>query len=90
MFKIATVNLIDNIAYKVVQQVNTPDNSGVPICPLQFYDTKHDIQFDDLDDINCLILLLNNTEMISKSLPGNVFHSLMKSVSGLKIPFISG
>ena len=73
MFKNATVNLIDNIAYKVVQQVNIPDNSGVPICPIQFYDTEHNVQSNDLDSIKCKILLLNNTEMISKSLPSELF-----------------
>ena len=67
----ATVSVVDNIAYKViVLQENTPDNSGVPLCPLQVYRIKYTIELDDLDGINCTLLLLNNTEMISKSLPG--------------------
>ena len=42
----------------------------MPICLLQVYDTETSIQSDDLDAINCTLLLLNNTEMISKSQPG--------------------
>ena len=66
----ATVSIVNNIAYKVVLHENSADNSGVPICPLQFYDTSHTVGLDDLDGINCTLILLNNTEMILKSLPG--------------------
>ena len=69
----ATVSVLDNIAYKVIIQENTPDTSGVPKCPLHFFDSEHIIEFDDLDGINCSFLVLNNTEMISKSLPNQLF-----------------
>ena len=68
IFIFATVSIVDNIAYKVVLQVNTP---GVSNCPLQVSDTyQGGTPFGDLDSINCTFSLLNNIEMISKSLPG--------------------
>ena len=68
IFIFATVSIVGNIAYKVVLQINTP---GVSNCLLQVYDTyQYKIFTDDLYTINCTFSLLNNTEMISKSLPG--------------------
>ena len=72
----ATVYIVDNVAYKVLVQENPLDNLGVPICPLQVYGNEQSIQSDDLDGINCTFLLLNNTEMISKSLPDHLFPSI--------------
>ena len=68
----ATVNIVENVAYKVLLHKNIlPDNSGMLKCPLQVYDAEHTIQDDDdLDVINCTFLLSNNTEMITKSLLG--------------------
>ena len=69
IFIFAAVSIVDNIAYKVVLQVNTPGVSN--FCPLQIYDTyEHRVYFGNLDNINCTFSLLNNIEMISKSLPG--------------------
>ena len=68
IFIFAAVSIVDNIAYKVVLQVNTP---GVSKCPLQVYDIyEQRIYYGILNKINCTFSLLNNTEMISKSLPG--------------------
>ena len=62
----ATVIIVGNVVYKVVIQENTIERSEVHICPLQVISN---IQFANIDAINCTFLLLNNTEMISKSLP---------------------
>ena len=65
----ATVIIADNVAYKVLVHENLlPDNSGILKCPFQVYYDKHIIQDDNMDVINCTFLLINNTEMISKSL----------------------
>ena len=50
------------------------ETSVVPVCPLQVYDhdSENDNQIDDLREINCTFLLLNNTEMISKFLPREI------------------
>ena len=66
----ATVAIVDNVAYKVLIQENIVDKSGVLKCPLQVYDTILNYRLDDLDSITCTFVLLNNTEMISKYLPG--------------------
>ena len=69
----ATVRIVDNVAYKVILQEDTLDISGMPTCPLQFFDSEHIIEINDLHGISCTISLLNNTEMISKSLPNQLF-----------------
>ena len=69
----ATVRIVDNVAYKVILQEDTLDISGMPTCPLQFFNNERIIEIDDLHGISCTILLLNNTEMISKSLPNQLF-----------------
>ena len=62
----ATVIIVGNVVYKVVIQENTIEHSEVHIlCPLQVFS---DIEFANIDAINCTFLILNNTEMISKSL----------------------
>ena len=66
----ATVSIVDNIAYKVILQKNSTDNFGVPICPIQVCDDKSSNRLDDIDSVDCTFMLLNNTEMISKLLPG--------------------
>ena len=64
----ATVNIVGNVVYKVVIQEYNIEHSEVHIlCPLQVYSN---ILFANIDAFNCTFLLLNNTEMISKSLPG--------------------
>ena len=68
----ATVNILNNVVYKIIKQVSGLEKPSIPICPLQVYDPKHNRQFYYLDEINCTFLILNNTEMISKSLPGEI------------------
>ena len=72
----ATVTIVDNVAYEVLLHENIADNSGILKCPLQVYDNQRNNRLDDLDSINCTFMVLNNTEMISKYLPGyNQLHS---------------
>ena len=70
----ATVNISKNVVYKVINHVSSLETSVVPVCPLQVYDhdSENDNQIDDLREINCTFLLLNNTEMISKFLPREI------------------
>ena len=63
----AIVTIVDNVAYKVLLHENVADKSGILKCPLQAYEVK---PFEDLDSINCTFMVLNNTEMTSKYLPG--------------------
>ena len=72
MNSFATVIISNNIVYKITKQVSGLEKPSVPICPLQVYDLKHNKQFYNLDQINCTFLVLNNTEMISKSLPDEI------------------
>ena len=74
----ATVSMSNNVVYKVVKQVSGLEKPSVPICPLQVYDPKHNRQFHFLDEINCTFLISNNTEMMSKPLPGEISSFLHK------------
>ena len=66
LYSFATVIIVGNVVYKAVIQENTIEHPEVHICPLQVFSN---IEFANIDAINCKFLLLNNTEMISKSLP---------------------
>ena len=68
----ATVIISNNMVYKVTKQVSGLEKPSIPICPLQVYDPKHNKRFHKLDQINCTFLILNNTEMVSKSLPDEI------------------
>ena len=68
--RFATVSVVDNIAYKVILQENTSDNFGAAICPLQVHDIHRRGQPINLDSIYCIFILLNNTEMVWRPLPG--------------------
>ena len=65
-----TVNISHNVVYKTTKQVSALEKQAVPICPLQSYDIEHKIL--DINDISCRLLLLHNTEMISKILPTEI------------------
>ena len=65
-----TVNISHNVVYKTTKQVSALEKQAVPICPLQSYYTEHKIL--DINDISCRLLLLHNTEMISKILPTEI------------------
>ena len=61
MHILPTVNISNNVVYKTTKLVSASEKQSVHICPLQ-------ITITDLDAINHKFLLLNNTEMISKTL----------------------
>ena len=65
-----TVNISYNVVYKTTKQVSALEKQAVPICPLQSYYTKRKIL--DINDVSCRLLLLHNTEMISKILPTEI------------------
>ena len=67
---ITTVNISHNVVYKTTKQVSALEKQAVPICPLQSDYTVHKILH--ITDINCRLLLLHNTEMISKILPTEI------------------
>ena len=83
---IATVSISNNVVYKVVKHVSTMDTSAVPICPLQVYvhDSTHD---NHMHGINCTFILLNNTEMISKSLQSEIISFINKTCVWLESAF---
>jgi len=78
-----TVNISYNVVYKTIKQVNTFEKNTVPICPLQGHQT---IQHKDLqlNNISCKLILLHNTEMISKILPTEIISYANKNCTWLK------
>lgn len=81
---LATVSITNNVVYKVVKPISTEENLATPTCPLQIYDDKDNSQFDNLDEIKCIFIILNNTEMISKSLPGEITSFVSKGCDWLE------
>ena len=81
---LATVNISNNVVYKALKLVSTEENLATPTCPLQIYDDKQNNQFDNLNGIKCIFLLLNNTEMISKSLSGDIISFVNKKCDWLE------
>ena len=65
----ATFNISYNAVYKVMKLVSTFEKHAIPICPLQVYGNIDNFH---LDTINCTLLLSNNIEMISKTLPTEI------------------
>ena len=88
----AIVNVSHNVVYKTIKLVSTFERNTEPICPLQGYKiTQHkELQFNN---ISCKLLLLHNTEMISKIdifpyvsnnctwLKGSIFEKMIVNVS---------
>ena len=88
----AIVNVSHNVVYKTIKLVSTFERNTEPICPLQGYKiTQHkELQFNN---ISCKLLLLHNTEMISKIdifpyvsnnctwLKGSIFEKMNVNVS---------
>ena len=73
MFSSATANVSHNIVYKVLKFTNIFQKHSIPICPIQVY-TNIDIfqKTFNMDTMNCTLLLSNNIEMISKTLPTEI------------------
>ena len=73
-YKIA--NISHNVVYKIIKQVNIFEKHAIPICPLQGHSLDGILSNNhkslQLDEIRCRLLLLNNTEMISKILPNEI------------------
>ena len=68
--RFTTVSVVDNIAYKVILQQNTPDNFGTSTCPLQVYYIHRCGKLINLESLYCTFILQNNIEMVLKPLPG--------------------
>ena len=66
---LATVNISHNVVYKVIKFVSTFERHALSICPLQIYGSNKTLH---LDAISCILLLSNNTKMISKTLPTEI------------------
>ena len=77
-----TVNISHNVVYKTTKQVSALEKQAVPICPLQSYDIEHKIL--DINDISYRLLLLHNTEMISKILPTDIISYVNKKCTWLE------
>ena len=65
------VNISYNVVYKTIKLVSTLEKYAVPICPLQGHRIMNSKNLQ-LKNISCKLLLLHNTEMISKSLPTEI------------------
>ena len=72
-----TVNISYNTVYKTITLVNTFEENAVPICPLQGHLIFHNVDLQ-ANDITCKLLLLHNTEMISKALPTEILYTSRK------------
>ena len=81
------VNISHNVVYKIIKLVSTFEKNAVPICPLQSHH-KTRLQHIDLQLnktlISCKLLLLHNTEMISKILPTEIISYDSKNCTWLK------
>ena len=67
-----TVNISNNVVYKVIKQVRTSEEHTAPLCPLHVYHFVITQTRMNLKSINCTLLISNNTEMISKVLPTEI------------------
>ena len=78
MHHTATVNISYNVVYKFIKQVNIFEKYATPNCPLQVYSKVYvyNSYFSQnsryLDVIDCMLVLSNNVEMISKTLPTDI------------------
>ena len=80
-----TVNISHNAVYKVIKQVSTFESHATPICPLHVYSkTFNKIIIQNLNAVNCKLLLLNNMEMISKILPTDIISYVNNKCKWLK------
>ena len=78
MHQATTVKVSHNVVYKIVKQVNIFEKHATPICPLQVYSyayifinySNENSWYTDVRD--CMLMLSNNTEMISKILPTDI------------------
>ena len=73
MYYSATANISYNVVYKVIKFVNIFQKHSIPICPLQVYGNIDTFRKGfNMDAVNCTLLLSNNIEMISKTLPTEI------------------
>ena len=80
-----TVNISHNVVYKTTKVVSTFEKNTVPICSLQGHQTEQRSHEDfQLNDISCRLILLHNTEMISKILPTEIISFVNKNCTWLK------
>ena len=70
------INITNNVVYKTTQQVSALEKHTVPICPLQIINT-------DVTNCSLRFLLLNNTEMISKTLSTEIIRYVIKKCTWL-------
>ena len=77
------VNISHNVVYKTVKLVSTFEKNAVPICPLQGH-RMIDSKNLRMSNISCKLLLLHNTEMISKSLPTEINSYVNKNCTWLQ------
>ena len=78
MHHTATVNVSHNVVYKIMKQVNNFEEHATPVCPLQVYSYTYmfNNHFSEnswyMDVSDCMLVLSNNMEMISKILPTDI------------------
>ena len=77
MYTFAIVNISHNAVYNIIKQVSTSEKHAVPICPLQGHIVINHFEHLQLDAINCTLLLLHNTQMISKILPTDIISYII-------------
>ena len=81
---LAIFNISHNVVFKVTKIVSNIEKYATPICPLQIYVDINQHKFH-LDLLNCSLILSNNTEMISKTLPNEIIsyiHNKCKWLGG--------
>ena len=78
-----TVNISYNVVYKTIKLVGTFEKNAVPICPFQGH--QFNLYWNlQLNNISCKLLLLHNTEMISKIFPTEIISYGSKNCTWLK------
>ena len=79
------INISNNVVYKTIKIVNTFEKNAVPICPFQGYDIQGSKVFQQqLNEVSFKLILLHNTEMISKTLPTEIISVVYKNCTWLK------
>ena len=78
-----TINISHNFVYKTIIQLSTFEKNALPICPLQSHRCLNYKNLK-LNEVKCKLLLLQNTEMISKNFTTEILSYASKNCTWLQ------
>ena len=84
---LATINISQNIVYKVFKQVINFEKHVIPVCPIQFSISNSELKSLHFSEVNCTLLLSNNMEMISRILPTDIISYMNNKCKWLEGTF---